>query len=124
MFDDGDIYIITSLVISKSIDKHSNYSVNINNLLLWWRKVIDECSPGCISLRLDEYVVNTIDTEQLLVLIDASINELKKYSEVLDDNYLNNLVKGEMAMKYHNEKTSDVLNMFYQFRKLIVYAIT
>jgi hypothetical protein len=90
--NDSDLVVFARL-LARTSQSNPPIPSEIANLLGWWEKSLDSCGPGCIDLRLDEFVTNPNSVEYLCSLLNAALAALRQFGTTISVEQLNEIAK-------------------------------
>ena len=91
--NDSDLVVVARLLVRAS-QSYPPVPSEIADLLGWWEQSLDSCGPGCIDLRLDEFVTSPKSVEYLCSLLDALFTVLGQFGNTLAVEQLSEIAKG------------------------------
>ena len=117
---DSDIVWVTSLLgrLRDELQPPQCSSERIGSMMRWWANPACNCGPGCINLRLDEFLISEDDVvycEQLLARAEA---QLKGFGYMAPAEYLNDVVQSA-TLRFGDEPTHALIDVIGRFRGLL-----
>jgi len=101
----------------KRIQEGHEVPVLIDDLLTYWQSISDSCGPGCIDLKLDEYLSDERSVRCFLQLLDMVEKKIGTFGDMIPGEYLTSLV-GSPATVFVDMPAKDVHAILNSVRSL------
>lgn len=121
MMTDGDVIIITHVILDVARPWHDSDQLtdNIKGLLNSWNNLLDVYGPGCLDLKLDQFILTEADRNDMLELTKKSCGHIQNFGAVIPGNYLNQIVNAPEILEFFDRPKEEILVAFDKFMELI-----
>jgi hypothetical protein len=116
----GDGYIYRIIYLLDDVYQRSpSGSADLSDLFEWLLEVMDHCAPGCIDLRLDEFLDTASKVQRFVALIEGAISRAGDFGETLPGAFFNDRVQAT-AVIFDDIETQKVVSKLERIKSILI----
>jgi hypothetical protein len=122
LLHDNDLRLVTQIACAawKSALRRPYLTNRVQDLLEVWSRLPEEHAPGCLDLRLDEFVKSDEDVRCLREVLDLGRQTLDQFGAVVPGAFLDSVFPPSEQPEFFDRPLSDLLESFNRVESVLL----